>query len=109
RQGAQRRPPGRGVAVPHQRHGHLGAGDRKSTRLNSSHVAISYAVFCLKKKKVQLLTAVLPARGLRLASALVACLARAATLGVVAVARQSQSRYGVVEVSGSALSVMELA
>src|SRR5690625_5626281 len=27
--------------------------DRKSTRLNSSHVAISYAVFCLKKKKSQ--------------------------------------------------------
>src|SRR5207253_9829027 len=27
-----------------------GEGDRKSTRLNSSHVAISYAVFCLKKK-----------------------------------------------------------
>src|SRR5690625_6956569 len=27
------------------------SGDRKSTRLNSSHVAISYAVFCLKKKK----------------------------------------------------------
>src|SRR5690625_6591714 len=26
--------------------------DRKSTRLNSSHVAISYAVFCLKKKKL---------------------------------------------------------
>ena len=26
-------------------------GDRKSTRLNSSHVVISYAVFCLKKKK----------------------------------------------------------
>src|SRR5690625_5378869 len=26
--------------------------DRKSTRLNSSHVAISYAVFCLKKKKM---------------------------------------------------------
>src|SRR5439155_15436562 len=26
------------------------ASDRKSTRLNSSHVAISYAVFCLKKK-----------------------------------------------------------
>src|SRR5690349_22455589 len=26
-------------------------GDRKSTRLNSSHVEISYAVFCLKKKK----------------------------------------------------------
>src|SRR5437899_9461155 len=29
---------------------HLG-GDRKSTRLNSSHLGISYAVFCLKKKK----------------------------------------------------------
>src|SRR5690625_6500847 len=28
--------------------------DRKSTRLNSSHVAISYAVFCLKKKKLLL-------------------------------------------------------
>src|SRR4051794_41288514 len=27
------------------------AGDRKSTRLNSSHPSISYAVFCLKKKK----------------------------------------------------------
>src|SRR5439155_4955733 len=29
--------------------------DRKSTRLNSSHVAISYAVFCLKKKSEQVL------------------------------------------------------
>src|SRR5256885_5282363 len=29
--------------------------DRKSTRLNSSHLVISYAVFCLKKKKTQLL------------------------------------------------------
>src|SRR5690554_7180827 len=29
----------------------LALGDRKSTRLNSSHVRISYAVFCLKKKK----------------------------------------------------------
>src|SRR5256885_5050134 len=29
----------------------LGRGDRKSTRLNSSHLVISYAVFCLKKKK----------------------------------------------------------
>src|SRR3712207_9010914 len=28
-----------------------GLGDRKSTRLNSSHANISYAVFCLKKKK----------------------------------------------------------
>src|SRR5690349_23157032 len=31
--------------------GHASAPDRKSTRLNSSHVEISYAVFCLKKKK----------------------------------------------------------
>src|SRR3989442_11270305 len=30
---------------------HIGPKDRKSTRLNSSHVRISYAVFCLKKKK----------------------------------------------------------
>src|SRR3989454_12769796 len=29
-------------------------GDRKSTRLNSSHLVISYAVFCLKKKKKQM-------------------------------------------------------
>src|SRR5438067_3601412 len=28
--------------------------DRKSTRLNSSHVSISYAVFCLKKKKIKI-------------------------------------------------------
>src|SRR3989442_2351628 len=32
--------------------------DRKSTRLNSSHVRISYAVFCLKKKKILLEAAV---------------------------------------------------
>src|SRR5256885_12820348 len=31
--------------------GHGCRGDRKSTRLNSSHLVISYAVFCLKKKK----------------------------------------------------------
>src|SRR5947209_14167615 len=31
-------------------------GDRKSTRLNSSHANISYAVFCLKKKKEQIRT-----------------------------------------------------
>src|SRR3712207_7831259 len=30
----------------------LDRGDRKSTRLNSSHANISYAVFCLKKKKI---------------------------------------------------------
>src|SRR5256885_6133003 len=32
-------------------HQPLCAGDRKSTRLNSSHLVISYAVFCLKKKE----------------------------------------------------------
>src|SRR5207249_8682772 len=41
--------------VPHLSHapaaGEAGRRDRKSTRLNSSHVSISYAVFCLKKKK----------------------------------------------------------
>src|SRR5690606_40744307 len=31
-----------------------GSLDRKSTRLNSSHVKISYAVFCLKKKKIMI-------------------------------------------------------
>src|SRR5215469_5490944 len=36
-----------GAAAP----GRNTPGDRKSTRLNSSHVEISYAVFCLKKKK----------------------------------------------------------
>src|SRR3712207_7863290 len=43
------------------------ARDRKSTRLNSSHANISYAVFCLKKKKQRELTVLLysihPARG----------------------------------------------
>src|SRR5256885_11245289 len=33
------------------RHTEARRGDRKSTRLNSSHLVISYAVFCLKKKK----------------------------------------------------------
>src|SRR5699024_12246812 len=37
----------------HSGNGDAGSGDRKSTRLNSSHVSISYAVFCLKKKKKQ--------------------------------------------------------
>src|SRR5256885_5997331 len=36
---------------PHPPDGLRHAGDRKSTRLNSSHLVISYAVFCLKKKK----------------------------------------------------------
>src|SRR2546422_8452766 len=38
-----------GAKVAHDAHGP--DGDRKSTRLNSSHGYISYAVFCLKKKK----------------------------------------------------------
>src|SRR5689334_23712792 len=33
----------------------LAVSDRKSTRLNSSHSSISYAVFCLKKKKKQII------------------------------------------------------
>src|SRR2546430_5979008 len=40
-----------GPAIDPRRPG--GTGDRKSTRLNSSHSQISYAVFCLKKKKNQ--------------------------------------------------------
>src|SRR5690349_23127777 len=36
--------------TPHRSPRAPGAGDRKSTRLNSSHVETSYAVFCLKKK-----------------------------------------------------------
>src|SRR4051794_41325644 len=40
--GSHRRPRERGAAA---------GSDRKSTRLNSSHPSISYAVFCLKKKK----------------------------------------------------------
>src|SRR2546426_8671378 len=39
----------RGARAPRGGHGE----DRKSTRLNSSHLVISYAVFCLKKKKKQ--------------------------------------------------------
>src|SRR3712207_7993697 len=40
-------PPAAGLLEPD----HEGPRDRKSTRLNSSHANISYAVFCLKKKK----------------------------------------------------------
>src|SRR5690349_22889341 len=61
---AQRPPGGRGVARPldrrlsgvvlalrrRRRQCEAARADRKSTRLNSSHVEISYAVFCLKKK-----------------------------------------------------------
>src|SRR5207302_4291909 len=41
----------RGRAGPARPRGPRAPADRKSTRLNSSHVKISYAVFCLKKKK----------------------------------------------------------
>src|SRR2546422_2053081 len=45
---------GVGFRYPTQtRNGCLRPGDRKSTRLNSSHGYISYAVFCLKKKKTK--------------------------------------------------------
>src|SRR5207247_9887439 len=40
------------AAVSHRARSETAAGDRKSTRLNSSHEWISYAVFCLKKKKI---------------------------------------------------------
>src|SRR3712207_7960028 len=40
-----------GPSVPVEVLGFNGTPDRKSTRLNSSHANISYAVFCLKKKK----------------------------------------------------------
>src|SRR5690349_22293524 len=47
-------PPSATASITNQPSTRLKAGslsDRKSTRLNSSHVEISYAVFCLKKKK----------------------------------------------------------
>src|SRR5256885_11754334 len=44
------RPEGRWSCVAHQPHKRRYCKDRKSTRLNSSHLVISYAVFCLKKK-----------------------------------------------------------
>src|SRR5437899_10118588 len=43
--------PALGVVDPHDRAVMKLIEDRKSTRLNSSHLGISYAVFCLKKKK----------------------------------------------------------
>src|SRR2546430_8908010 len=40
------------VSVPPGEYGRKAETDRKSTRLNSSHSQISYAVFCLKKKRI---------------------------------------------------------
>src|SRR5256885_4810579 len=51
--------------------GTAGETDRKSTRLNSSHLVISYAVFCLKKKKKN--TTSHPSRLQKLPSARSAC------------------------------------
>src|SRR2546426_9124889 len=48
--GGRSRAPARGVPR-RARDGGAATTDRKSTRLNSSHLVISYAVFCLKKKK----------------------------------------------------------
>src|SRR2546426_10895026 len=45
------KPIGRDPIDLHAAFDQAAAGDRKSTRLNSSHLVISYAVFCLKKKK----------------------------------------------------------
>src|SRR5689334_23999201 len=51
RRDAGLRPPRAGDEVDRAGgHGRLDQADRKSTRLNSSHSSISYAVFCLKKK-----------------------------------------------------------
>src|SRR3712207_7352815 len=50
------------IANPHARMPDARRADRKSTRLNSSHANISYAVFCLKKKKHKLVSGPYPAR-----------------------------------------------
>src|SRR2546422_2128123 len=56
--GVRRRPGGTITSqweMPSGREGWRSCRDRKSTRLNSSHGYISYAVFCLKKKKISML------------------------------------------------------
>src|SRR6266540_6386480 len=58
--GTSRSHPRRVLMADRARSGHASTrpdwGDRKSTRLNSSHITISYAVFCLKKKKKKKIT-----------------------------------------------------
>src|SRR5437899_12335139 len=51
--GRQHRPAGARTHLLTLSHPDTTALDRKSTRLNSSHLGISYAVFCLKKKKTK--------------------------------------------------------
>src|SRR5205814_5352809 len=52
--GIERRPGDQREQPPLRHHHPVGQrGDRKSTRLNSSHLGISYAVFCLKKKNTR--------------------------------------------------------
>src|SRR3712207_8616073 len=59
-----------GVRRRHRRGGQPAGTDRKSTRLNSSHANISYAVFCLKKKRTSFHTIILfPSLALHLPSA----------------------------------------
>src|SRR5256885_6378717 len=53
---ARRHPVGHQEAAERPAQRWIGAADRKSTRLNSSHLVISYAVFCLKKKKKYTIT-----------------------------------------------------
>src|SRR5256885_8655186 len=55
-----RRTAARALREDRAHHRRLRFGDRKSTRLNSSHLVISYAVFCLKKKKRCFATSVSP-------------------------------------------------
>src|SRR3712207_8142845 len=50
------------VFGPHAYKCPVSSRDRKSTRLNSSHANISYAVFCLKKKKRQIIARLSPDR-----------------------------------------------
>src|SRR5256885_8219361 len=52
--------PPRGVGLLGGGDRHRAAGDRKSTRLNSRHLVISYAVFCLEKKELDPLRVLVP-------------------------------------------------
>src|SRR5206468_11453822 len=55
REGPRRRGPGASLPAHPRPHARPPGPDRKSTRLNSSHDQTSYAVFCLKKKKITIL------------------------------------------------------